>query len=134
MAMTTLGSIALVALTGCAPAPVACPAVGWANILTVEVTGRTSSVHSVQLCTEDGCAPRLDVESGGSLGLVRVADREGDRWTFETGMLPLDEVTIRSADANGSIISKTSVSPDWKRVVGSERCGGPSKAFVSVDI
>ena len=131
---TVLGGIALVALTGCGPAPVACPAIGWGHTLTVEVTGQTSSVRSVQLCTEDGCAPGPDVNSSSPLSLIRVAERSGERWMFATDVFLLEEVTVRVLDADGSVVSESSVSPDWKRVGGSEQCGGPSTALVTVSV
>ena len=129
-----LGGIVLMTLTGCAPAPVACPAIGWVNSLTVEVTGQTSSVERVQLCTQEGCAPGRDVDSSSPLSLIAVTEREGNTWTFATDMLSLEEVTIRALGSDGSIVSEESVRPDWKRVGGSEQCGGPSTALVTVRI
>ena len=133
-ATMALGGIALMILTGCAPAPVACPAIGWVNSLTVELTGQTSSVQRVQLCTQEGCAPGRDVDSSSLLSDIAVTDREGDTWTFETQMLSLEEVTIRALASDGSVVSEDSVRPNWKRVGGSEQCGGPSTALVTVTI
>ena len=96
-----LGSIVLMALTGCAPAPFACPAIGWVNSLTVEVTGQTASVERVQLCTQEGCAPGRDVDSNSPLSLIEVTEREGHTWTFGTQMLSLEEVTIRALASDG---------------------------------
>ena len=125
---------ATVGLTGCTPLPSACPAVGWSNALTVELEGDTSGVSEVQLCTDDGCAPAENIDPTGPLGQISVAGRTGDTWSFSTGMTNLDALTVRTIAADGAVISETEVTPEWVRVGGSEQCGGPGEATVTVQI
>lgn len=129
-----LGAATLVTLTGCAPLPVDCPAIGWMNSLTVELEGDTSTVATVQLCTEQGCAPAPDIDPSGPWGLVALTDRDGDSWTFSTGMLGPDELSVKALTADGVVISEQVVAPAWRRTGGSEQCGGPATAVVSVTI
>ena len=129
---TLLGSVALVAMTGCTPGTVDCPAIGWINTLTVEVTGQVPLVRSIQLCTKEGCAPGVDLDPSSPLNLIQLIGQEGQRWSFATDMLPLEELTVRTLDVDGAVSSETVVTPEWKRIGGSEACGGPSTAVVSV--
>ena len=129
-----LGTATLLALTGCAPPPVACPAIGWINSLTVELVGDTSSVAAVQLCTPHGCAPSPDLDPSSSWALVALTDRDGDSWSFSTDMSAPDELVVKTLTADGVVLSEESVAPDWTRVGGSEQCGGPSEAVVSARI
>ena len=129
-----LGTATLLALTGCAPPPVACPAIGWINSLTVELVGDTSSVAAVQLCTPHGCAPSPDLDPSSSWALVALTDRDGDSWSFSTDMSAPDELVVKTLTADGVVLSEEVVAPDWTRVGGREQCGGPSEAVVSVRI
>ncbi|MGU3646224.1 hypothetical protein ACLBXX_14750 [Microbacterium sp. C23T] len=131
-ALTILGCATLLTLTGCVPAPFACPAIGWTNSLTVELAGDTSSVATMQLCTKDGCAPGPNLDSSNPLSLIALVDRDGDAWVFSTDMLALEEITVQTLAADGSVLWETRVSPDWERVGGTEQCGGPSIAIVSL--
>lgn len=133
-AIAALSGIALLALTGCVGMPFACPAIGWTNVLTVELVGDTSSIANVQLCTDDGCAPGKDIAADNPLQLVALTDRSGDTWTFATDMLTLEEVTVRTLASDGAILSEDTVRPDWERVGGSEQCGGPAQALVSIPV
>jgi hypothetical protein len=118
---TLTGVAILLSLTGCASAlPSACPAIGWVNTLTVALEGETATVETVQLCTENECAS--------------AAERDGDSWTFSTDMMAPDQVTVRTLAADRQINSETDVEPDWERVGGSERCGGPAAAVVTVTV
>lgn len=129
-----LGAAMLVTLTGCAPLPVACPAIGWMNSLTVELEGDTSTVAAVQLCTEQGCAPAPDIDPSGPWGLVALTNRDGDSWTFSTDMLSPHELTVKVLTADRVVVSEQVVAPAWRRIGGSEQCGGPATAVVSVTI
>lgn len=131
-ATMTVGVMAV--LTGCVPLPFACPAIGWSNGLTVELEGDTSEVASVQLCTDDGCAPGSDADPSGPLGEVVLAERDGDTWAFSVGMTSMDRVTVRALAGDGSVISDTEVTPEWVRVGGDDRCGGPTSATVTIDL
>jgi len=122
------GLVTAIGLTGCVP--FACPAIGWINTLTVELNGDTDTVAQVQLCTDAGCAPADDVDMTGPLGLISVADHDGDTWTFSVDGLP-DTFTVRTLAADGAVITDTEVTPEWVRVGGSPQCGGPREATVA---
>jgi hypothetical protein len=134
-AVLLLTAIGLTA-AGCAsvPTPFACPAIGWVNSLTVELGGETSGVGSVQLCTDDGCAPGDDVDPSGPLGLVTLDEHDGDVWSFSVGMTTPDHITVRVLAADGTVLSETAVEPEWVRVGGDARCGGPSEATVHLSL
>lgn len=123
------GLVTAIGLTGCVP--FACPAIGWSNTLTVLLDGDASAVDRVQLCTDAGCAPAEDVDLSGPLGLIRVTEHDGDTWTFSVDGLP-ESFTVRSLAADGTVLSDMEVTPEWVRVGGSARCGGPGEATVTV--
>ena len=122
-------AVTVMGLTGCVP--FACPAIGWTNALTVQLDGNTSAVDQVQLCTEAGCAPVEDENVTGPLGLVTVEAQNSDAWMFSVDGLP-DTFAVRTLAADGTMLSNTEVTPEWDRVGGSEQCGGPSEATVTV--
>lgn len=129
--MAVAGLVTAMGLTGCVP--FACPAIGWTNTPTVELDGDTATVAQVQLCTDAGCAPADDVDMTGPLGLISVADRDGDTWTFSVDSLP-DTFTVRTLAADGTVLSDTEVTPEWERVGGSAQCGGPGEATVAATV
>lgn len=124
------------ALTACAPVYVACPAIGWINELTIELEGDVSEVAEVQLCVDDLCVPA----EGGAVPdeLTQVAppsqSSSGDRWAFTTGMSTPDAFTVRVLSTDGTIRTEVEAAPDWVRVGGSEQCGGPGEATVTVRV
>ncbi|PJJ55384.1 hypothetical protein CLV54_3274 [Compostimonas suwonensis] len=127
--LAVAGLVTVMGVTGCVP--FACPAIGWTNALTVQLDGDTTAVDQVQLCTEAGCAPVGDENVTGPLGLVTVEAQNGNAWTFSVDGLP-DTFTVRMLTADGAVLSDTEVTPEWDRVGGSEQCGGPSEATVTV--
>jgi len=119
-------------LSGCMSIPFgACPAIGWLNTLAVRLDGDTTAVDQLQLCTDASCAPAGDVDMTGPLGLITVADHDGDTWTFSVDSLP-ETFTVRALAADGTVLSDTEVTPGWVRTGGSEQCGGPHEAAVNV--
>ncbi len=132
-AMTVvLGLVATLGVTGCTP--FACPAIGWTNGLAVELEGDAAAVAGVQLCTDEGCAPTQEPDPAHPLGLITLIEQDGRSWVFSTDMYSLDEVTVRLTEADGTVIGETAFAPDWERVGGSARCGGPSVATVTVRV
>ncbi|ODT25894.1 MAG: hypothetical protein ABS64_00625 [Microbacterium sp. SCN 69-37] len=117
-------------LTGCVS--FACSAIGWSNTLTVQVDGDTRAVDQVQLCTDAGCAPADDLDPSGPLGWITIESNDGDSWTFSVGMTSVEQITVRTLAADGTVLSDTEVIPEWVRVGGSAQCGGPSEATVTV--
>lgn len=69
----------------------------------------------------------------GPLGLISVADHDGDNWTFSIDSLP-DTFTVRTLAADGTVLSDTEVTPGWERVGGSAQCGGPGEATVAATV
>lgn len=124
------GLVSLTGLAGCAP--FACPAIGWSNTLVAQLDGDTSAVAHVQLCTDDGCAPVEGGDPSGPLGSVQLEAQDAGSWTFSIGMDRPDQVTVRTLAADGTVLSDTEVAPAWVRVGGSEQCGGPGEATVTV--
>ncbi len=124
------GLVTVMGLTGCGS--VACPAIGWSNTLVVQLAGDSSAVDQVQLCTDEGCAPADTTDSSGTLDWIMVEDNDGDSWTFSLGMSRLEQVTVRALAADGRVLSETEATPEWTRVGGSEQCGGPGEATVTV--
>lgn len=127
--LAVAGLVTVMGLTGCIP--FACPAIGWTNALTVQLDGDTSTVDQVQLCTDAGCAPVEDEDITGPLGFVTVEEQNGDAWTFSVDGFP-DTFTVRTLAADDTVLSDTAVTPEWERIGGSEQCGGPSVATVTV--
>jgi len=119
-------------LTGCVPS--ACPAIGWSDSVTVRLDEDSATVARVQLCTDDGCAPAEHPDSAGPVESVSVASQDADAWTFSVDMSFPREFTVRALAADGTVISDTERAPEWVRVGGSARCGGPSRATVAVEL
>ncbi len=132
-AVAAAALVSATALSGCIT-PFACTAVGWIDTLTVQLDGDPAAVAQVQLCTDDGCAPSAPMDLTGPLGMISMTGHDGDTWTFSTGMSDLSLVTVRALAADGSVISDTEVEPEWVRVGGSERCGGPHEGTATVTI
>lgn len=128
------GLVAVIALAGCVPFGVACPAVGWSNSLIVELYGDTSSVELVQVCTDDGCAPAADIDPTGPLGLVAAEQQDDSTWTLQLGMMAADYLTVRALDVAGLVLADAEVTPEWVRVGGDARCGGPAEATVALHL
>lgn len=119
-------------LAGCAgPLTDACPAIGWMNTLTVEVTGDAARVAHVDLCVADGCAS--DPERPAELGVVRGTPTGGDTWRFELSGGP-EAFSVRVYDATDAVLADAPVQPEWVRVGGTERCGGPHEATLTIEV
>ena len=138
--MLAVSAVAVMAalLTGCGMiGPVACPAIGWMNTLTVEVEQPADQVAKLHLCAGADCE-ELDVASGagGSApdSLARFDSRVGDRWVFTLDMGAPDEMTVTALDAAGGVLVEQPVTVDWVRVGGSEQCGGPSEGTATVSV
>ena len=142
-----LGLSAIVAGCSLMP-PVACPAIGWINAVSVTLQGPVQKVHTVELCLDGTCSITAG-EQDGSDGQLRLAtaiprdaetpvpasvapmippigSRVDDRsWSFSLGMQAPKEVTVRALAADGATIAQREATLSWKRVGGTEQCGGP---------
>lgn len=105
----------VLSLVGCSGSSV-CPAIGWFNEVTVQADGNSSGVANVELCDDDRCFPA----------------NPGTEWTFTTDMGTPEELTIRTYDGDGRLIGEERVRPEWVRVGGTEECGGPHQATVTL--
>jgi hypothetical protein len=134
-------------VAGCSTA---CPAIGWANAITVELTGDLSRVETVQLCADGACSelgPRAAPSAPRSIAPTLVnpsapvtpaaqpttapfyAERiDADTWRFTVSMSSPDHVTAKALSAIGEVLAEKEAALDWKRVGGSAQCGGPAEA------
>jgi hypothetical protein len=117
-----------VTLAGCAPAPVACPAVGWINSVVVHVEGSGAEEASVQVCDGDHCSSVAGAEPP-STGVPMIATRQDDgSWKVGIGMATPSPLTVRALDATGAVLAEQDAELAWHRTGGSAQCGGPSSA------
>lgn len=148
MRKTAIPLVAVLAatLTGCMTD--ACPAIGWSNSLTVELTGDASPVDVVEVCAEDVCSNQVQrapddgfttevpPSTGGvsedrepkELSLYSASRVDDDTWAIGFMMQAPTAVTVRALTADGTVLAEEDFALEWKRVGGSERCGGPGRA------
>ena len=124
----TVGALALVpalGLTGCAGAD--CPAVGWSDELTVQLTGE-GDIASLELCFRGHCMSDEDLD-GSPLADVQATDHGDGEWQFDMGVWTPDAVLVRGLSADGSVENEYPIQPEWNE--GDEvapGCGGPATA------
>ncbi|MBQ1442321.1 MAG: hypothetical protein IIZ13_00555 [Renibacterium sp.] len=58
--------------------------------------------------------------------------RDGQNWTFAFPMRSPRALTVQVLGADGAVRRSVAVSPDWIRVGGDDRCGGPAEAKATV--
>lgn len=127
-----------------------CPAIGWVNSVTVELSGDVSRVGTVQLCADGACS-ELRPEPGTAVPRIVVttpldakasptpeaqpamapfyAERiDADTWRFQVNMSAPDHVSAKALSSTGEVIAETDADLDWRRVGGSAQCGGPVEA------
>jgi hypothetical protein len=110
-----------------AGATTVCPAIGWSNTLTVgladawpDVPGGSLSVECPSRCGAAGDQDRLSVPLTGRSTVVQL------------DMTSPDSAVLTVLDADGRELAELDADLDWRRVGGSEDCGGPSVASVVV--
>ena len=128
--LSVISLLSVIALTACAP--LACPAIGWSNTLTVQVDGGSSAITDIQLCVDGECAPTKDVDPTGALGQISLAFQVGQTWTFSTGMTALDHFIVRTLQSDGSVLAETEFTPEWVPKDATRQCGGPASATVVI--
>jgi hypothetical protein len=107
----------------------ACTAIGWSDLLRVEVRGDAARVEAVRYCDTDGCWPDPSASPGsGPLGDVT---RSGDTWNLTIFGAP-ESVTLQLVAGDGTVLREVERDPGWVRVGGTEECGGPHEATVTV--
>ncbi len=108
---------AVLALTACDGVEPACPAVGWTNGLTVELAGGWPP--------GEGRAVRVD----GAEGVVPLTGRGA---AVPLPMTTPDTVAVTVLGPDGTVLTEVDADPQRVRVGGSEECGGPHEATVTV--
>ncbi|MBU1250538.1 MAG: hypothetical protein KJ659_01765 [Actinobacteria bacterium] len=86
----------------------------------------------MKLCIEEECVPLTHGTPPAELAEVALAShQEGntDEWVFTTGMSTPERFSVRAYD-----LADADVDAEWIRVGGSEACGGPGKATVTVQL
>jgi hypothetical protein len=122
---TMAWAAAVLALAGCDGVGRACPAIAWGNGLAVELAddwppgeGRSVQVGCLQPCG-------LEVPEG-------VAPLDGDRATVSFLLETPDEVDVAVLGPDGAVLAQLTADLEWVRVGGSDECGGPHEATVTV--
>lgn len=156
----TIGAVVLVlALSGCAGwPPVNCTLEAWTDTVHVRVPGSGnpgSGVEGVGFCQQDGCTPGLltwEVDSAptASDGATPTAPtgalptpssslspstiHDGDVWTVQTPGHDGDHGRVALFGADQRVLVQRDVRLTWVRTGGTEQCGGPSTATVTVEL
>jgi hypothetical protein len=123
---------AALAFSACAAgANTVCPAIGWSNTLTVGLADGWPPVDGGALVVE--CSSRC----GLMLGPTDEPDEVQVPLTGRSTVVQLEMTTPDSAaltvlGPDGTELAQLDADLDWRRVGGSEECGGPSAASVVV--
>ena len=129
-AQAVLAVGAVLALAACDGGGRACPAIGWSNLVTVEVAGPwpEGEGRSVRLDCGTPCDPSLP--SGAPS--VATAPVQGAVAQVVLGMVTPETVDVTVLGPDGGVLAGLSADLEWERVGGSEQCGGPHEATVTV--
>ena len=125
---------AVLALVACDGAPTACPAIGWGSTLTVRLAPDwpPGEGRSVQVGCPDPCGlPALDGTPSGPIR-TGAAPLTGSSASVSFVMETPDAVVLTVLGPDGAVLAEVDAGLDWVRVGGSEECGGPHEAGVSV--
>ena len=126
---------AALALGACTDgAPVACPAIGWSNAVTVTLADDWPPVEGGSLTVD--CAPMCGwavMQDGPIAEQDQVAaPLDGRPAVLHLDMSAPDSVSIRVLGPDKEELADVDTDLDWRRVGGSEQCGGPMEATVVV--
>ena len=136
--MTRVRAIALtgavLALAGCDGVGQACPAIGWGSTLTVELAPDwpPGEGRSVEVGCPEPCG--LPALGGTPSGPIRagVAPLTGTSTALSFVMETPDSVVVPVLGPDGVVLAEVAADLDRERVGGSEECGGPMAATVTV--
>ncbi|RBY89150.1 hypothetical protein DQ244_15450 [Blastococcus sp. TBT05-19] len=118
----------LVLVSGCAGGTV-CSAVGWSNELVVEFADGWPAVEGgVTIECEPACYtdPLVDAET------ATVDPADGGAAGALLDMSTPDSVVVRVLGPDGTRLTELEAELEWRRVGGTEECGGPHEATVVV--
>jgi hypothetical protein len=126
---------AALALAACRNgAGTACPAIGWSNALVVTLADDWPPVEGGSLAVD--CAPRCGwavVQDGAPVDLDRLtAPLDAGSAVLHLDMSVPDSVDVRVLGPDGAELAELEAGLDWVRIGGSEACGGPMEATVTV--
>ncbi len=121
------------AVGGCgATGGTACPAVAWGSALTVQFADDWPPVAGgvTVRCVPECMAAVL---AGGSPGSTAASDpADGGSVTVTYTLSTPDSVVLTVLAPDGTALTEVDADVDWRRVGGSEECGGPHEATVVV--
>lgn len=122
---------AALALAACgAGAETVCPAIGWSNALTVGLADDWPPVDGASLRVE--CSSRCGPYGRDGPADVLTTPLGGPSTVVQLDMTAPDSVVLTVLAADGTELAQHEAGPDWRRVGGSEECGGPMAAVVTV--
>lgn len=136
-----LGALAMLLLTqGCSTVPIACPAIGWSNVVEVTLTGDAESVVTrVQVCVGADCEviPPSPSSTDGGIQVVEpspVLVAEGILWSVPTSMSTDPEGQVILLDEENRVVLSEEIKLAWQQDGGTTECGGPSTAKVAISV
>jgi len=124
----------------------ACPAIGYARTLMVNVEGNVAAVSDVKVCDETRCSePEPTAGTPGPKKTVvtefspepqptvtyppfHSRREDQDTWVFTVSYGDPAKVTVRALAADGAVLAEREQDLVWTRVGGTEQCGGPVTA------
>ena len=149
--------LASFAVTGCVTFG-ACPAIGWINTVNVDLIGNTDDVAAVEVCADGTCvasdalpqraeeplrmatlnpqdlplgSPEPEAASPEAvvpLQLFSITRVNEQTWRVSLNMAAPETLTLRALSSAGAVLVEQDAALNWRRIGGSERCGGPSEA------
>jgi hypothetical protein len=122
-----VSAILLPALAACDIIPTACSAVGWINTADLVVADAPDGAVVIA-CAGKDCKPAV-VEAGATPDASTIAATATDsgKWRLDVGMSQPKYINVTVLDVTGAALVTQEFKNDWKRVGGSEQCGGPAK-------
>jgi hypothetical protein len=132
--------LAVVTTAGCGIGTTACAAIGWTNTVVVTVSGPAEAVDAVRdvaVCTGTGCTPPSPSDPPVlppefEPAPTPTSTASGAVWRIPVLMGTPDHAVVELRDAGDRPLLTDPVPTRWVRYGGSEQCGGPSTAEVTV--
>jgi hypothetical protein len=132
LALGACAVAAALAFSACAAgATTVCPAIGWSNLLTVELAAGRPAVEGGSLIVE--CSSRCGLTPGPTDEPDEVSlPLSGRSTVVQLDMTTPDSVVVTVLGPDGATLADLETDLDWRRVGGTEECGGPMAASVVV--
>lgn len=135
LGIAAMGLSIVVGGAGCVPA---CPTTGYFSTFEIVLEGSDAAeAERVALCTELGCSvPVSETTPAPAAGpLYTLTELGGERWRIDFIAGAPEEATIAVFAEDGTELGRSTTRLEWRRVGGSEECGGPREAGpVVVDV